>query len=686
MRYEKLKYYAFAIPPAYALRQFAGRVWSRLVTAPRDRRELQQSQPRGRHSLRPRKAEIFSNLPSGIYSSALADYLVEQYCSHRFDLCGTGWADSAYSSEAVGTGGYSYSMNLVLPADINDGSWLKQVVHANHFSTSKKLWMMLREQHPNYTPIDWQRDRKSGFRWDAREFHGDQIGKSRSAAGVDLVQAWELGRLQHLPQLALICVQYPTHRQRAYREIHSQVVDFNLSNPKGMGVNWSCTMDVAIRVSNLVLAYWILASGETEELLAGDFREVFTDMVYQHGDFIRRHLEYNAGNTGNHYLANLTGLLFAANFLQAAPDILAWESLAITELLSEGQRQFYPDGGHFEGATCYQALCTEMLIFSMALACNNRVGLQLPDWIFARTCRAVQLVTLLHGPTGSLVQFGDNDSGRLFRLVPHGDFMSLADARKAYVNLADLPGSGQGVYFDEHVLDYSGVANTCNQGTLEYQILERLSEGRLFPRIDKEGKSQAKYQQQVGTVSLPFTMSKLLRGSGGLRTNIQCFSYPDFGLYIFKSDRLFLAISAHTNPRQKLNLAHNHNDKLGIELYIDGQAILTDPGSYVYTPLKALRDQFRSVAAHNTIQVDGLEQNRFIDSFISYQDAHCQLLQLKPHSILLSLEFRGVQQLRQIDILDDAIRVTDSCSQQFSQCWNDFPFESVGYGKLRRRS
>lgn len=687
MNWPRLIYYVRALPAKYLIRQLATRLWFTAIGRRKDEKYSLIYHPPTASKLGTCTLELQIEAGSTGPDARLAAYLVERYCSHHFDLLGTGWVDSGYSLVADGLAGHCYQSNLRLPNNLADGAWLEQVVSAGHLDASKQLWEQVHRLNPGYQPIDWQRDRKSGFRWSAQHYHGDQLARSRDNPGADPIQPWELARLLHLPQLAVIATAHPEYRQKVIEEFQLEVLDFSATNPVGMGVNWACTMDVAIRTANIVLAYWILTANDKSGDITAELSATLAGIIQQHGHFIRTHLEHNAGNGGNHYLANLVGLLFAAQCLEPTPQVLEWEEHALTELITECQRQFYPDGGHYEGASCYHALCTEFLIYALALACNNRTGLTIPEELFSTAARAVHLASELHGPTGALLQFGDNDSGRLFRLVPQGSWLSAESARQSYENLDRYHGDGQ--YFDENMLDFSGVLNTCQSDTLEQQLLAQISKGRLFTALPSIGQYQDKPSPrlaQFDSAKLEFTSSREFTSPNSLNTNLELAAYPDFGLYIVKSDNLFLAVSAHTNRRQKLNLAHSHNDKLGVELYISGKAILTDPGSYIYTPLPEWRDSFRSVSAHNTIQVEGEEQNRFIDSFQSYPDAHCQLLELLPHTIALSLCYRGIRQLRYIHIGEHSVQIIDHCNRPFRQCWNELPFESVGYGKLRRRA
>ena len=101
------------------------------------------------------------------------------------------------------------------------------------------------------TPIDWHKDFKSGHSWPVvpcRRLDVLDLGRDS-----DVKVPWELSRLQWLipvGQAYLLCGD--ERHAKAVREI---ITEWATANPLARGVNWACTMDVALRGMTLV---WLL--------------------------------------------------------------------------------------------------------------------------------------------------------------------------------------------------------------------------------------------------------------------------------------------------------------------------------------------------------------------------------------------------------------------------------------------
>jgi len=94
--------------------------------------------------------------------------------------------------------------------------------------------------------------------------------------------------------------------------------------------------------------------------------------------------------------------------------------------------------------------------------------------------------------------------------------------------------------------------------------------------------------------------------------------FPDFGLYLVRSSRVYLAIRCGAMGKNVIG-AHTHNDQLSLELTIDGEDVLRDPGTYLYMPVPELRNRYRSVTAHFAPQAADLEPSR-LDDHVFYLD------------------------------------------------------------------
>jgi hypothetical protein len=84
---------------------------------------------------------------------------------------------------------------------------------------------------------------------------------------------------------------------------------------------------------------------------------------------------------------------------------------------------------------------------------------------------------------------------------------------------------------------------------------------------------------------------------GDLREGLEIHEYPDFGLYVLRSQRLHVVFRC--GGRWLGHFAgHAHDDQLSVEVFVDGRRHIRDPGTYLYTPLPHRRDAYRCAAAH----------------------------------------------------------------------------------------
>ena len=160
------------------------------------------------------------------------------------------------------------------------------------------------DEPENYRKIDWHRDFKSGERWNPQVFYTDtEIIKGN---GSDIKVPWELSRFQHLPTLGK--AYWLTSDEKYAREFVNEISDWIYSNPPQFGVNWNCTMEIAIRAVNWIWGYYFFKDSLQ---VSREFLLKFLKSLLVHGRHIRSNLERNwRGVNTNHYLSNLVGLVY----------------------------------------------------------------------------------------------------------------------------------------------------------------------------------------------------------------------------------------------------------------------------------------------------------------------------------------------------------------------------------------
>jgi len=697
---------ALKLPPRVA----AAKIWSRLVRVRQERRMRRLDDRLASYLLdsAPQMLARLVRVPSSVSLAPHAEILLtlaRRALAHEFDLLGSGPVVVRHGMRCRGLVTHRFPPGPEVHA-ARDGAWLEPIVNRPNLAESQRIWLLVDD---GYTPIDWQIDFKSGFRWSAQTWYRD-IEIHGNPRGADIKLPWELARCQHLPQLALaysLARENDSPSAAAWeREFRNQILDFAATNPPRFGVNWACTMDVAIRAANWVIAYDLFRSGGAS--FDSEFDAIIARSIREHAQHMATNLEWSAGLRNNHYLADICGLLFSAAYLQADEQSDAWLALALQELPREVGHQFYAEGSNVEASTTYHRLSGEMVVYSAAFALglpqerlarlqqvkrskfpaaavldgppamSEHGGIALPGSVSERIARMAEFTRDVTVPNGLIAQFGDNDSGRFFKLPGNYQWLDAHAASQRYA-VPDLSGL-EANYLDEEVLDQRHFVAAAN-GLLGRDDLGLFARGR---EIDTEivgllsgGRRLAATARNparglgIGTEDGLGRILERIRAlpekcrqryefeGGGLRDGLDTFAYPAFGLYVLRSERLYLAIRCgRLHPLG--SGAHAHNDQLAIDLCIDGRMLVTDPGTWVYTPLPDERDRYRSAAAHFAPRVVGREPSRLDQGlFVLTDSARARCVYFGPGGFAGEHGGFGAPVLRAITLEQDRVLVED---------------------------
>ena len=434
--------------------------------------------------------------------------------------------------------------------------------------------------------INWHKDVVSGHEWPL-DFYAD-ITIINLADKSDIRFPWELNRFYHA--ITLGKAYWHTGNEKYTKEFVRQVRSWINDNPVGKGINWNCAMEAGIRAVNLLWAYcfFIQSMNITE-----GFHVLFLNLMVAHGRHIVKNLENRSLIVGNHYIANLIGLLYIGTVFPMIRYSDHWKTLAIKELIHTMEKQVCEDGTNFEGSIPYHRFVTEMFLHAALLATMNRHQADLDAGIttyrllstktfgfryIQRLEKMCEFILSYTRPDGLAPQIGDNDNGRLVKLGRHED--DVNDHR--------------------HILTLAG---------------------EFFDRDDFRSAGRGSYEDALwllgGRVKQP-VREKL---------TIDSKAYTDAGIYIIRIDKDYAIIRCgHLGTGGKGT--HTHNDNLSFELCVNGTPYLVDPGTFTYSGDTVMRDLLRSTTYHNTLMIDGTEQNRFDenDLFLLHKNSETELL------------------------------------------------------------
>lgn len=397
----------------------------------------------------------------------------------------------------------------------------------------------------------WNADFRSGVEWP--QVQSNQA--SSRHAGSDVKVPYELSRLQFLPILGKAYVITGDDR---YRQSGKEIlVDWIRHNPVLVGINWTLAMEAALRAMSICFMLnllWPLRPDEQTWL------QTVTRSLWEHLTYIEAHLELSYLTRSNHYLSNLLGGYCLSLFLEGKGMSSRRDSYR-RRLEQEVFQQVFEDGGDHEASLGYHALVMQM--FTTALLLMRADGARPSDRFQERVRLMHRMADDLANCNGELPQMGDCDDGRVELLLDDVEQMLLLSIpERNSLRLGNLLGLGSALFG-----------------------------GHRRPAED------AKWYGL--TVDGPRSPSTLPR-----EVNV----FPDSGIAAARIGDTQVILFAVPNGISGKG-SHTHNDKLSFVLRVDGQEVFTDSGTGCYTADLVKRNYFRSTEAHNTIALEGAEQN-----------------------------------------------------------------------------
>lgn len=401
-------------------------------------------------------------------------------------------------------------------------------------------------------PPRWNSDIYRDVSWPT-SFH-KFIDVLRIGEVCDVKVPWELSRLQFLVWLGQAWL--VSADVKYLREFWNLLRDWSLKNPVGYGVNWTCSMEVAIRGVNIAVAANLFGAAFVEAE-----KNWINRLLSQHLRHILLNLELS-DVTGNHYLFDLVGVATLTQTLYGPNS--AFARRARLWLLKECKSQFHADGVHIEHASGYHRLVTEALVFHAI--CSRSQGIEICAEFRGILQAATRFIGEIAVRDDEIPLIGDSDSGNL---------LLLGDSRgNSVAGLNQLAG------FD------SSLAKTLLAGGDPEQAIWLVGASGDAPEGIRRQRSPTPLQGE------------------GMRLS----AFPDGGYYVVRGNETLIIFRCGASGLRGRG-SHDHNDQLSLVFFPFGKAMVTDPGTSNYTADVDAHTRDLATRRHGTVSINMLEQS-----------------------------------------------------------------------------
>ncbi len=388
---------------------------------------------------------------------------------------------------------------------------------------------------------------------DTPRSHWSQIAYLDQSVAGDHKVLWEFNRHQHLVTLAQAW-QY-SHAPHLIDTIQLHVRSWLRDNPPRHGANWASSLEVAYRSISWCWTLRLLSGLES-----APFDPVLADQLLAsidaHGRHISRYLStWFSPNT--HLTGEALGLVYLGTCFPALTDAAKWCALGCKILEAEVEKQVRADGVYFEQATQYHRYTTEIYLHYLLLMQSR--GESVSDNVMAALHRLFDVLLALSRADGSMALLGDDDGGRLLQLDDRApdDLRSLLATGAVVLERSDLAWAGRG------------------------------DDAALLWLVGPEA-----IARRDALVAQPPTELAIAFVDGGIFAIRDSWSAPSGH------------VTVSCGPHGALSCGHSHADALALELFASNGPLLVDKGTFAYDGPE--RNEFRSSAAHNTLELGGI--------------------------------------------------------------------------------
>lgn len=368
----------------------------------------------------------------------------------------------------------------------------------------------------------------------------------------DIKNAWELSRYDWVVKLSALAA---SGKFEAVDLLNLRLSNWVEENQPYRGVNWKCGQEASIRLLHLIFSSMLLGQLKNPSLQ-------LLNLVEMHVKRIAPTLSYAIAQNNNHGTSEAAALFIGGHFLSTngKTEYRKFEKLGRYWLDNRADKLFSNDGCFSQYSINYHRLALDTFSFCEVYRRVNSLE-NFSERLIFKIKKATQwLEVLTDFQTGDAPNIGANDGALLF----HFFNFKYRDFRHC-VQWANF------LFFNKII---SGLTETQKD---------------LFRLFD----------HNFSDLNVDSPIS-----------DIQILGNQD-GFYIFKNKSMLLVFR-----RPIFIFRPSHADALHLDLWINGENVLRDGGSFSYFTDLDKYNYYKGTSSHNTIIFDGNSQMPSISKFL----------------------------------------------------------------------
>lgn len=399
---------------------------------------------------------------------------------------------------------------------------------------------------------DWVTNPDSGFKYD-RLKHWAEINDYDSKAG-DIKYVWEKSRFSFVYAFIREDIAHGTDNAEY---ILGEIRSWLAANPINQGPNYKCSQETSLRVINwtFVLHFYRNSPFLTEELFDAMMHSIYWQIKH-----VRSNINFSRIAVRNNHAITETLMLYVGGLMYSFfPEAGEWKRKGKQWFEQEVAYQVYPDGTFLQFSMNYHRVLVQLLNLSFFISDTYKETFS--EVVYERAYSSLNFLFQCQAPeNGMLPNYGANDGAVFFPLssCEYRDYRPSLNTVHQYL-------TGKKLYNDGPWMEES-----------------------FFYGITKPVRAYPELEQKIGWTTFEDGGYYLLRDNGTL-TFIRCGSHKD-------------------RP--------SHADNLHMDIWIKGENVLLDGGTYKYNTEANLLHYFMGTSSHNTVMLDNhnqmLKGGRFI--------------------------------------------------------------------------